>query len=104
MQNLQGNPNIVKLKEVIRNDQIEAEDGSIIDVDTAMLMEGLGGGELGQNMEKYGCLSPGLAHNFICQVLNSVSYLKHKGIAHMNIHPGNLMLNEDQTDLKLIGF
>lgn len=64
LSSIQGHPNIVKLIEVIPEGQVNTSEGDTMNVDYAMVIECLRGGELSYNLNKYGRLSSDVAHYF----------------------------------------
>ena len=58
LKNIQGHPNLVKLREIIPEGTVETMDNHKLHVDYAMALEAIKGGELSYNMYKFGRLNP----------------------------------------------
>lgn len=64
LERIQGHPNIVKLIKTIPQGTVTSPDGESLEVDYAMVIETLKGGELSYNLQKYGAFDADLAHHF----------------------------------------
>lgn len=62
------------------------------------------GGELCNHIIKAGAFSEELCRHYFKQLLKTVNYMHSKGIAHLDLKPENIMLDEKTFDTKLIDF
>jgi len=85
-------PNIVKLF-----DSIETE------THMYLVLELLSGGRLESKIE-YASIEEQHAKKLFRQLLDAVEYLHNHHITHRDLHPGNIMISEDQQSVKLIDF
>lgn len=75
-----------------------------MNVDNAMVIEQLHGGELSFNLNKFGRLRPDIAHYFFCQIADAISFMHERGFAHRDLKPWNVMLVDDLSSVKVIDF
>ena len=101
---IQGHPNIVTLVENIPNCTVLSPEGELIEVDYAMVIEPLRGGELSYNLSKFGQLPASLAHYFFKQIASAISHMHQAGVAHRDLKPWNVMLCDDLASAKVIDF
>ena len=101
---IQGHPNIVKLIATIPQGTVMSPEGEPLDVDYAMVIETLKGGELSYNLQKYGAFGADLAHHYFKQIVGAIGHMHTKGIAHRDLKPWNVMLSNDLADAKVIDF
>lgn len=60
-------------------------------------MEFAEGGSLADKVEREGCLSEKVATRYILQVANALKYIHQRNMNHLDVKPGNIMLNENDN-------
>lgn len=60
-------------------------------------MEFAEGGSLADKVEREGCLSEEVATRYILQVANALKYIHQRNMNHLDVKPGNIMLNENDN-------
>lgn len=60
-------------------------------------MEFAEGGSLADKVEREGCLSEEVATRYILQVANALKYIHERHMNHLDVKPGNIMLNENDN-------
>lgn len=60
-------------------------------------MEFAVGGSLADKVEREGCLSEEVATRYILQVANALKYIHQRHMNHLDVKPGNIMLNENDN-------
>lgn len=60
-------------------------------------MEFAVGGSLADKVEREGCLSEEVATRYILQVANALKYIHQRNMNHLDVKPGNIMLNENDN-------
>lgn len=90
----QGHPNIVNMREVIRDDQY-----------TYLVMELLAGGELFERIREYRRFTEKEAVLFFKQIVQAVHFMHTKNIAHRDLKAENIIFtSRNSTELKLVDF
>ena len=60
-------------------------------------MEFAEGGSLADKVEREGCLSEEVATRYILQAANALKYIHQRNMNHLDVKPGNIMLNENDN-------
>ncbi|CAI9118329.1 OLC1v1019888C1 [Oldenlandia corymbosa var. corymbosa] len=92
MQRLKHHPSILKIHEVL---------GTTTKVH--IVMELAQGGELFTKLQQKGRFSESTARNYFCQLISALQFCHQNGIAHRDIKPQNLLLDEE-GNLKISDF
>ncbi|MBE6318768.1 MAG: TonB family protein [Bacteroidales bacterium] len=87
-----GHPNIVRVSDVFE------ENGTAYYV-----MDYVEGVTLSNKVRSDGAISEYLSRNYLSQILSALEYIHRKGVLHLDLKPGNIMVNQDD-EVVLIDF
>ena len=62
------------------------------------------GGEMCETIMETGAFSEELCRHYFKQLLQTIHYLHKNGVAHRDLKPDNIMIDNETHDLKLIDF
>ncbi|ELK33994.1 Serine/threonine-protein kinase MARK1 [Myotis davidii] len=88
-----NHPNITSLFEVIATQD-----------KVYLVMEHIRGGDLLEHLETYGRMTEREARAAFRQLVSALQYCHHKGIAHRDVKPANILLEENNIKLADFGF
>lgn len=88
-----NHPNIVKVLDVFN------ENGT-----SYYVMEYIDGGSLQQRVKQQGALSEKMVLMYTQQLTSALEYMHRNHVCHLDIKPGNIMINNERTQVKLIDF
>ena len=104
LERIQGHPNIVRLIRTIPQGKVLSPEGEPVEVDYAMVIETLKGGELSLNLQKYGAFNANMAHHYFKQIASAIGHMHARGVAHRDLKPWNVMLSDDLANAMVIDF
>lgn len=88
-----NHPNIVKVLDVFN------ENGT-----SYYVMEYIDGGSLQQYIKQQGALAEKTALTYIQQLASALEYMHRNHVCHLDLKPGNILINCERTQVKLIDF
>ena len=67
------------------------------------VMDYVEGVTLSNKVRSDGAISEYLSRNYLSQILSALEYIHRKGVLHLDLKPGNIMVNQDD-EVVLIDF
>lgn len=88
-----NHPNIIKVLDVFNENNT-----------SYYVMEYINGGSLQQYVKQQGAIPEETAMTYIRQLASALNYMHQNHVCHLDLKPGNILINSERTQVKLIDF